>query len=103
MRVTRYLIINKPKGWGARPSVRVTTKAPRLGPRERSISVTLDLPDSLWDEPQLEATITVPDDKVSAPVIDAEVMDNIQEVLSQQLGVSLEISVIEQDQRELTE
>ena len=93
--MTRYLIVNKPKGWSARPSVRVTTKAPRLGPRERSISVTLDLPDSLWDEPKLEATITVPEDKVSAPVIDAGVVDNLQEVISQQLGVSLQIAVVE--------
>ena len=95
MRITRYLIINKPKGWSPRPSMRVTTKKPKLSPRERAISVTLDLPDSLWDEPQLEATITVPADKVSAPIIDANVMDNIQEVISQQLGVSLEISVVE--------
>jgi len=95
MRLTRYLIVNKPKGWSQKPSLRVTTKEPKLGPRERTISVTLDLPDSLWDEPQLEATITVPEGKVSAPVIDAEVIDNIQEVISQKLGVSLEIAVVE--------
>ena len=95
MRITRYLIVKKPKGWSARPSARLTTKEPKLGPRERAISLTLDLPDSLWDEPQLEATITVPEDKVSAPMIDAEVVDNIQEVISQQLGVSLEIAVVE--------
>ena len=101
MRASCYLIIKRKKPYWKDPGIRVTRKTPSLEPNERAVMVTLDIPDALWEEPQLRADIVVPKDAVSNPVIDAQVIENIQEAISQQLGVSLQIAVVEPDNDEL--
>lgn len=54
----------------------------------------LDIPDQLFDRPFLQGSITIPKDAVSAPVIDASIVDNVQEVIKQQTGVEVRLNVI---------
>lgn len=97
MQIECYLIIYRPKGRYAKARMRMTVKQPSLQPRERAVKVSLEIPDALWEEPELHASIIVPETAVSKPVIDAQVLDNIQAVLNQQLGMSLQISVVENE------
>lgn len=97
MQLTRYLVIGyKPNAFPRRnPSARLSVQSPSLKGNEIAVALKIDVPDSLFKVPQLRASITVPEDSVSAPVIEAEVLENIKEELNQQLGVDLSIQVIE--------
>jgi hypothetical protein len=58
----------------------------------------LDIPEDLFIKPQLEASIQVPSDSVNKPVIEADVIDNIQEIVSRELGIDLNIGILETEQ-----
>ena len=59
------------------------------------LKLNLELPDALFKKPQLEASITIDNDQVSKPLINGQTIHNIQEIVSQQLGVDLSINVVE--------
>jgi hypothetical protein len=71
-------------------SVKGTSMASNAVP----IKLALEIPDELFSKPQLQATIKIDKNKVSAPVIDAEVLDNITEMINKQLGVDLKINLV---------
>jgi hypothetical protein len=91
-----YLAVKKKRGWSAL-TARLTNKSPSLVSGEVAIKVTVNVPDALFERPQLQARIVVPDSAVSKPVIDATVLDNIQQVLNQQLGLDIRVSVVDND------
>ena len=93
MQIKRYLIIGKKRN--SKPSARLTVTPPALESHEVAVKLSLDVPEELFTKPQLEATIRVPADSVNSPVIEAEVIDNIQEIVSKQLGVDLSIGLVE--------
>lgn len=101
MKTSRYLVVKGRKSYLDRwecQQVRITTGKPRLGPNEHAIKIDLDLPDVLFERPQLVASIVVPVDSVSKPIIEAETIDTIQEVLESIVGVDLTITLVEPDQ-----
>ena len=88
----RYLCVMK-SGWSYK--ARMTVNSPSLGSNEIAIRLTLNIPDTLFERPALTAKITVPEDSVNKPEITAEVIDNISEVVSKQLGIDLQIVIVE--------
>lgn len=60
-----------------------------------AIKVTLNLPDTLFVKPQLCATIKVDPSSVPPAEIQADVLDNIKEVLQQKTGLDINISMVE--------
>jgi len=94
MKIERYLVVGKQRNH--KPSARLTVTTPGLEWHEIAIKLALDIPDDLFTKPQLEASIIVPNDALSAPVIEAETTDNIQRIISKELGVDLQISVVEE-------
>jgi hypothetical protein len=99
MQVIRYLIIspNPSNPRYSDPKVEIVKNVANKSMRANALALRLELnlPDALFVRPQLQASITVDSDKVSAPVINAEVVDNIQRALSAQLGVDIKLSVVE--------
>ena len=93
MKISRYLVVEKAPN--SKPKVRVTTNLPALGQYEVSMELDLDLPDELFVKPMLSASITIPSESVMIPTIDTEVVENIKELVSQELGVKLSIAVVE--------
>jgi len=89
----RYLIVGRKQRY-SKATVRLTTKSPSLESYEVAIKINLDIPDELFTKPQLQASITVSKDAVSAPVIEADVVDNISEIISKELGIDLNIAVV---------
>jgi hypothetical protein len=95
----RYLCVKynpgPPYGIHNKPSVRLTVGKPRLDAQEVAILLNINLPNELFKKPQLEANIRVPEENVNRPVINAEVLGNIEQHLKQTLGVELSISLIQ--------
>ncbi len=69
---------------------RCTMRKPSLDRDEICVKVNLDLPDSLFEQQQLQATITVGEDQVGGAVVDAEVINNLVDVARAE-GILLEI------------
>lgn len=88
-----YLALSRKGNWGLK--ARITRTLPALASGEIALALKIALPDALFQKPSLRASIEVPASAVSAPKIDSIVIDNIKETLQQQLGVNLEIAVVE--------
>lgn len=96
MEVTQYLILSKGvKRW--KPSIKLVSSLKNTMP-SNSVAVRLNLvlPDSIFDKPQLEATIKINDSDISKPIIKAETLDNIKQELNKNLGIDLSINIITQ-------
>ena len=93
MKINRYLIVGKRRN--SKPTARLTVTTPALESHEIAVKISLDIPEELFTKPQLEATIKVPEDSINSPVIEAGVIDNIKEIVSKQLGIDLNIGVVE--------
>ena len=87
-----YLVLS-PKGWSGL-SGRLTSKVPSLDADEQAVKISVKVPDALFKRPQLKANIVIPESAVSAPVINAEVLDNVREILSQTTGLDVSVSVV---------
>lgn len=98
MLVTAWLAIKKTSNW--RASVRCTKTQPALSSNEVAFKLNLELPDALFTKPRLEATISVPESAVSAPVIEAETIDNVAEAIKKATGLDVRVWV-EQGEKEL--
>lgn len=96
MLVTRHLVVEKKRGWG-KYGCRLTTKTPSLKSNEVAVRLEIDLPDVLFERPQIEAKVTIPPDMVSPKTVEAEVLDNVETVLQQQAGLDVTVRLVEQE------
>jgi hypothetical protein len=76
-----------------RAAVRVAKNKPTLAPNEVPVRIHLSLPLSLFQRPSLEASISVPAENVSAPLIDADVQQNIAKAIRDAIGMDVRITV----------
>lgn len=88
-----YLVL-KEKGWRGL-GARLTTNQPDVSSNERVLKLQVTLPKAIFQTPTLEAKVIIPEDAVSKPLIDASVIDNVREVIQQQTGMAVTISVVE--------
>lgn len=105
MIINRYLIIGSKKknNWSKlrnKPTTRLTANPPQLKSHEVAIQFTLDVPEALFEKPLLKAKISISKDAVSSPVIEAETVDNIEEIISQNLGIDLNLFIVDQTESE---
>lgn len=96
MRGDFYLVLRK-KG---RPldtiGARITDRKPTLNPGEIVVRLHIDLPDSLFQKPVLEAKITVPGGRLMPLHVDADVAENIADTLKQKLGMDLQVTIVDE-------
>jgi hypothetical protein len=90
-----YLVVKKKNGWMSRLAARLSLKAPAIKAGEVPVKLTIRVPETLFERPQLQATVTIPPECVTPPVLDAKVMDNVREVLQKQTGMDIRVSVVE--------
>ena len=74
-------------------SVRVTKAHPGLNWDELSIYCNLSIPDQLFRKPQLQASITIPEEVVMKTPINAKVADNVAEAIEQSTGLKFAITI----------
>ncbi len=70
----------------------VFKKKPDTNKNEVAIALSIEIPDAFFETPQLKATISIPEDSVTPVHIDVDVTDNIANILSQQLGITVHVS-----------
>ncbi|GAB3927780.1 hypothetical protein [Larkinella terrae] len=87
MKTSFYLIVN------SNGTVRTVKNRPGLDFNEVSVQVSLQLPDALFRKPQLQATITVPDESVQPIVIEPDVQNNIKDAIEQATGLEIKLTV----------
>lgn len=87
-----YLVLSQ-KGY-YNLSGRLTSKTPGLSAGEIVVKLNVNVPDALFSRPQLQASITVPDN-MAPSTISAQVLDNVKEVLQQQTGMDITVSLVE--------
>lgn len=66
-------------------------KTPKLNAGEVAIRMTLELPSTLFQKPALTATVQIAESAVSAPIIEADVINNIKELVAENCGIQLTI------------
>jgi hypothetical protein len=100
MQISKYLVITpSAMKYSSKASVKLIEKLGKTYIPSNAVvlKLNLDLPDALFKKPQLEATLKVSADQVSRPIIEPEVLQNIQQVLNQQLGIDLQINVVQDE------
>ena len=75
-------------------SARLAAKVPALKSDEVAVKLSVSVPEVLFKRPQLQASITIPESAVTAPVVNAEVLDNVREIISQQTGLDVQVSLV---------
>lgn len=95
-----YLVIKhiKPHWQKKINVVRTTISTPALKANEITLKVNLKLPEALFNRPQLQANIIIDEDKVTPNILDAEVQENITEIIEKQLGIDLTINLVEPEE-----
>lgn len=89
MKEESYLIIGRTGIRGVRKS------KPRLSWDEIAVRVILDIPNVLFERPQLEATIRVDEESVMPEKIFPDLIINTKELIEQQTGAKIDFKVIE--------
>jgi hypothetical protein len=106
MKLKCYLVIQgKPAKFGPDReqrrdpgNLKLTKAKPSTDRDEIAIALDLEIPDSLFIKPTLEARITVPECTPHGGNITAEVADNIAEEIRRQTGFSVHISAEQEDE-----
>lgn len=95
MNISQYIIIKKRNKWSY--GSRMTKESPSLASNEIAVKVSLELPDEIFDKPTFQAQIKVPKEAVSRPIIDAEVIDNVESIIKQNTGFEVKLEIVEKD------
>ncbi len=93
MQTSKNLVLRRISNWNV--SARITHKKPSLRSDEVAVALTIILPDSLFQKPALKAEIKI-DEKIVPQQITAEVIDNIKQIVSDNLGLKIELSQLTQ-------
>jgi hypothetical protein len=90
-----YLVLRQNPIYWWKMTARVTSSQPKLQSNERVMRLDVKVPRAIFQTPALKATISVPEDAVSKPLIDAVVLDNVREIIQQQTGLNVSVSLVE--------
>lgn len=90
---TFYLVVRKGR-WNMLKA-RISNKAPALEVGEVAITLNVKVPATLFTKPQIQATVSIPENAVTPPVLNAEVLDNVREVLEQRTGMDISVRLVE--------
>ncbi len=97
MLIEKYLVISATKNrygsYGS--SIRLVEKVPTLKGNEISLRLKLNIPNAVFERPQLTAEMTVPDNAVSKIAITPEVADNIEKIIKEATGLTINVTVAE--------
>lgn len=87
-----YLVLSAASHGYKKLNARLAVRKPRLQRGEVAIELNVSVPDTLFDRPILKASVEVPEAAAAQSVITADVMQNIGETLSRQLGIRVEVT-----------
>lgn len=73
--------------------LKISRNKPDTAADEIAVKLELDIPNSLFVKPTLNFKMTIPEAAVSLPVLEAEAQENLAELLQEQLGQRIHLSV----------
>lgn len=85
---THFFLVVSRKG-----AERMTQTLPKLHPGEIAIRINLDVPNALFQAPQIQAAITIPESAVPTEAISAEMRDNVKELIQQATGLEVRLLI----------
>ncbi len=94
MIVDKYLVINN------RGAIAVREREPRLGGNEIALRLRLEIPNALFERPRLVAEMKVPATAVPKSSITVDVTDNIEKIIKDATGLTMNVSVVEHEEEE---
>jgi len=80
-----FLVVNR------NGTVKAVKNRPDLRADEVSLGMTLELPLSLFDRPQFEATLRIDESAVQRPEISAETLDATRQAIEQGTGMQVSL------------
>lgn len=89
MKVKFFLVVND------RGTTRTNKTKPDLKLNEVSIAMNLEIPDSVFKRPQLEATIQLAEKDMPVQHIPVEMQDNLRQALEKAAGVHVKLEIIQ--------
>ena len=81
-------------------TLRLTKNRPNTDRDEIAVCLDMEIPDSLFTKPVLQARVSVPEGSNYGGEIQAGLADNIAEIIRQQTGFSVHISAEQDDDHE---
>lgn len=99
MEATLWIKIEGKKSYGRWKAggVHAYKTKPSTESDEVAVRVTLEIPDSIFEEPVFEAKVTLPESPREFPT-QAEVAQNLESVLSERMGFRVKVDMGEQPQ-----
>lgn len=95
MRIASYIVIKKSGSkYAPRYHSRLTQNSPALASNEIAVKIALEIPDGVFEKPLFEAKVSVPEAAVSRPVIEAEVIDNVEKIIKQNTGFEVKLEIV---------
>lgn len=102
MKISQYIIVKGKKTTTysnyRKYSSRMSKGSPSLDADEIAVLVMLELPDAIFEKPTFQANIEVPASAVSKPVIEASVIDNVEEIIKQNTGFEVRLEVVKKEE-----
>ena len=80
-------------------ALRLTKTRPQTAADELAVKLEIEIPDSLFIKPTLEARIQVADTVSGGPVITTEVVDNLAEIIRERTGLAVKLSAVEEGEQ----
>lgn len=94
MKFECWLVVAKPTTQYRNPAIRITSKKPGVKGNEIAISLSVELPDMLFERPAIQANIIIPPEMASPPRISADALASTKEILEGQLGITVDIVTV---------
>lgn len=93
MKTQFFLVVNDGDGG----SVRTVKSRPDLKWNEIALHINLELPQKLFQKPQLNTSIIVSDEQISPTEIDVETSDNIKQAIESATGLEVRLEILDRD------
>lgn len=74
---------------------------PTIEPRSVAVKITLAIPDSYFEQPELLASIKLPDIAEQRSVVETEMLQRAADQLAKELGVTVHFDVIDDEARKV--
>ena len=90
---TQYCSDEKSPSYFKSVDLKISKNMPDTASNEIAVKLDLDIPNSLFMKPSLNFKMSIPESAASFPVLEAAVQDNLAELLANELGQKVHLSV----------
>ena len=86
--------------FNSKGDIRAYKKRPTVYFNEICLALTLNLPDELFEMPQLHGVINIPQDVVKPTLITPEIKSNIEKAIQTHSGIEVKLEIKDQNDKD---